>query len=237
MAVFFVITAWGLLIGWGTDNVGAMGESANNPTFVLAQHFWGGAWVIVVLALINSVIAFSIATATVTTRMLYSMSRSGAAPRALGELHPVHRSPTNAILLQTAITIVVGFIAAALLGPSETFVFLGLMVTFSLIFIYLMGNLGAAIVGMRGQGRSAAAWIRNLTVPIVASVMLVWLGYKSLSPFPPNPLSWAPIIVGIWLVLGCGLVLYMRSTGRESTLIEMGRMTQVAEPTDEPERV
>jgi amino acid transporter len=193
---------------------------------VLAQKFWHGAWVIVVFSLINSVVAFSIATATVTTRMCYAMGRTGAMPAVFARLHPVHRTPTTAIWVQTVVTVALGFIVAVLLGASQTFVFLGLMVTFSLIFVYFMGNIGAFLAVVRGRTLTVGLTVRSGFVPLLSSIALIWLGYKSLVPLPAKPLLYAPLIVGIWLVAGVALLWVMSLRGQEGWLLEAGHLTQ-----------
>src|SRR4029079_15484588 len=49
-----VICTWFLLIGWGTDKVGTIATAANLPPLILADRFWGSAYWILALALINS---------------------------------------------------------------------------------------------------------------------------------------------------------------------------------------
>ncbi len=69
--------------------------------------------------LLNSALAVTIASTNVTTRMWYSMARSGALPRGLAKLSS-HKTPVNALLLQTVISLVVGLGAAALIGPRQS---------------------------------------------------------------------------------------------------------------------
>ena len=74
---FLVLGAWGLLVGWGTERLPDFINSPENPTFVLARHYWGGGWVLVLLALLNSVIAASIAANNGATRVWFGMAPPG----------------------------------------------------------------------------------------------------------------------------------------------------------------
>ena len=93
MGVFLVLGSWGLLLGWGTDRLPAFVSSRENPTFVLARTYWGGIWVIVLLALLNSIIAAAIAGNNAATRVWFGMARSGALPRSLAKVHPKYKTP------------------------------------------------------------------------------------------------------------------------------------------------
>src|SRR5215212_1966361 len=140
MGAFYIFTSWALLVGWGTNNLNAFANTAENPVFLLAHRLWGAAWIIVFLAVINSILAVSIATTNAATRVFFAMGRSGVLPEWLSRVHPVHRTPSNAILLQTFITFALGLGLA--LGPDQEFFLMGVAITLGLIFVYSMGNVG-----------------------------------------------------------------------------------------------
>ena len=98
--VFLVLGAWGLLAGWGTDRLTSLIASPENPSFVLARHYWGNGWVLVLLALLNSVLAAAIAGNSGATRVWFGMARSGSLPRTLAKVHPKYKTPVNGVKLQ-----------------------------------------------------------------------------------------------------------------------------------------
>jgi amino acid transporter len=102
--VFFVVMPWGILVGWGTSDINGFINN-ESPVFALAHNLWGGAWVIVLLAFINTSLAVSLAASNAGSRVFYGMGRAGALPTALAKVDPVHKTPTNAVWLQTAITL------------------------------------------------------------------------------------------------------------------------------------
>ena len=55
---------------------------------MLGHKFWGGAWVIVLIALFNSAIAVAIACTNSATRFLYGMARTGVLPHRLTDDPP-----------------------------------------------------------------------------------------------------------------------------------------------------
>jgi amino acid transporter len=80
LGVFLVFVSWGQTAGWGTNHIDSFSSSSELPAFVLGHRFWGGAWVIVLIALFNSAIAVAIATTNSATRFLYGMARSACCP-------------------------------------------------------------------------------------------------------------------------------------------------------------
>ena len=121
MGIFMVFCSWGLLVGWGTKNLFGFLFSHEFPTFVLARHLWGGAWVLVLFALLNSALGVAVACNNVATRMWFSMARDGVLPRGLAVLHPRHRTPTRAIALQLFVVLFLGLGLGAWLGPFQAF--------------------------------------------------------------------------------------------------------------------
>jgi amino acid transporter len=82
LGIFFAITSWLFIVGLGTNNVNSIIGSTVNPVFTLANRLWGGAWIILILALLNSVIAVSVACFNAGSRMFYALGRAGALPLA-----------------------------------------------------------------------------------------------------------------------------------------------------------
>jgi amino acid transporter len=155
--LFFVFVTWGLTVGWGTGKVGTFGTSVVSPAIVLAQRYWSVAWVLVLVAAVNSVFVVAVASSNVSTRMWYAMARSGSLPGQLGRVHPRHGSPSNAVL------------------------------------------------------------------PVVSTLLLIYIGYKSLVPLPAKPVGWAPVVAGVWALIGVALLVVMRVRGKEQWLLTAGQ--------------
>src|SRR5260221_14260756 len=83
MGVFYILTAWGTVVGWGTNSVTWLISSSQNPVFVLGQRLWGGAWLRFLFSLLNSVVAVTIACTNAATRVFFVMSRGGVPPKSL----------------------------------------------------------------------------------------------------------------------------------------------------------
>ncbi|PYV37587.1 MAG: hypothetical protein DMG06_27675, partial [Acidobacteria bacterium] len=105
MGAFYLFCSWALLIGWGTSNLDSFIKSAENPTFRLGKNLWGSGWILLFIAVINSILAVSIASTNAATRVFFAMVRSGSLPRGLAKVHPRYKTPANAIWFQTFLTL------------------------------------------------------------------------------------------------------------------------------------
>ena len=149
MGAYLVFTSWGIMIGWGTDDLGALVASKELPPFALARRFWGPGWVVIMFALLNSMLAVAVACSLVSTRMWYAMARSGALPLSLAAVHSRHETPVNAVAIQAVVTVVGGLGLGFSLGPDQAFYVMGTVLTLALALIYSAGNLGVFLLYRR----------------------------------------------------------------------------------------
>lgn len=221
MGAFYLFCSWGIMVGWGTNHVNSLVNSSENPAFVLAKHLWGAIWILVFLAVINSIIAVSIATTNASTRVFYGMARSGSLPSWLTAVHPRFRTPVNAVWLQTVITLLFGLGVGFWIGPDQEYFLMGVAITLGLVFVYGAGNIGV-IRYYWTERRGEFNWLIHVVFPVFSTVALIYVGYKSISPLPAAPVNVAPFLVGVWLVAGAVLVWAMSRTGQEEWLIKAG---------------
>ncbi|ORA39198.1 hypothetical protein BST13_02730 [Mycobacterium aquaticum] len=231
--VFFVFVTWGLQVGWGVNDAAGFGSSAESPALVLAQKFWGSAWVIVLLALINSVLAVAVASNNVSTRMWYAMARSGSLPQIFAKLHDRYRTPVNAVVLQAILVIVVGIGGGALIGPDKEFFFFGLALTVVMVFVYSLGNIGVVRFFWRRPDRKIVV---HVILPVVSTVALLAVGYFSVVPLPEKPIGWAPVAVGVWALVGILILVVMRALKHEEWLKRAGDSMSELEPDSAEDR-
>jgi amino acid transporter len=217
---FLVIVFWGVITGFGND-AEAITSSPTLPALALAHRVWGGAWIIILFAFLNSVAAVSIACANVGTRMWYSMARSGSFPSALAKVHPVYKTPSNAILVQMFLNLGMGALGLIIFTPDVSFFFfVGLVLVLGVTVAYLLANLGVFLFYWR-EKRDEFNWILHFVFPLVSSAVLIYAIYKS---FPqPDPYVYAPLLDGAWLLIGILILVYLRARGREDWLAKAGQ--------------
>jgi amino acid transporter len=224
MGAYLVFTSWGILIGWGTADLDALVASKELPPFALARRYWGPGWVVILVALLNSMLAVSVACSLVSTRMWYAMARSGALPRAMATVHPRHKTPANAVTFQTLVTLGGGLGLGLWLGPDQAFYVMGIVLTLALALIYSAGNLAVFLLYRRRGPEFRMA--QHALFPLVSTIAVLWVAYKSIVPLPPEPVAYAPAICGGWLLTGVAVLLVSKGLGREQWLLSAGAAAQ-----------
>jgi amino acid transporter len=216
---FLVIVFWGQITGFGNDPDAISKEAV--PALTLAHRVWGAGWIIILFAFLNSVAAVSIACANVGTRMWYSMARSGSFPTALAKVHPKHKTPTNAILLQMVLNIVAGLYVGYVFQPNTGFYLVtGLILVLAVSFAYIFANF-AVFRFYWTEHRSEFNWILHVVFPVVSTLVLLYAIYKS---FPlSTPFDLAPLVDGAWFIVGIVILVVLRARGNEEWLKKAGQ--------------
>jgi amino acid transporter len=176
----------------------------------------------------SSTLAVTLATANVSTRMWYSMGRNGAFPKLFAKVHPVYKTPTNAIFAQMILTLGSGLIAGAIWNSQVAFFLLsGLVLVIGVAFVYLMANVGVIVYYWR-ERRNEFNWLWHFILPVVSSVVLLYALAESYPPFcpavncPVDPYLKAPLADIGWLVVGVLILVYYTFSRREAWLKTAG---------------
>jgi amino acid transporter len=215
LTVYFVFVTWGYLVGIGVSKVGSIPTASAFPVATLAQRVWGGAWVLLLFALLNSAIALSIACFNGGTRTWYAMGRSGVLPKMVGKVNPTRKTPVNAISLQVGVQ-VLAFVCVLIWGAEDVFFSWANAITIGLVLMYVLCNIGVVRYYLT-EGRAQFNPLLHIVVPVIASaagVVVVWKSY--FSPFTSTgPVFWGLMTFIVVLVLTVVILIYLRVTGRE----------------------
>jgi amino acid transporter len=215
LTVYFVFVTWGYLVGIGVSKVGSSPTASAFPVATMAQRVWGGAWVLLLFALLNSAIALSIACFNGGTRTWYAMGRSGVLPKMVGKVNPTRKTPVNAISLQVGVQ-VLAFVCVLIWGAEDVFFSWANAITIGLVLMYVLCNIGVVRYYLT-EGRAQFNPLLHIVVPVVASaagVVVVWKSY--FSPFTSTgPVFWGLMTFIVVLVLTVVILIYLRVTGRE----------------------
>jgi amino acid transporter len=231
IGVFYLLCYYAATVYFGPGLMadpkkGFLTLNSGDPWTGLAYLVWGPLGVLVILAVANSAIANSNAGATAATRVGYALARIGVLPRALARIHPVFRTPHVAVsaqgVLGIGLALVLGFATG---GPINAFALLATMATIAVVCIYILTNLSNIVFYLR-ERRDEFNPLWNLVVPAVGIVIFLpallaalgidfgGLGIAALIP----PSNAAPLIIGVWMLIGIGLLLYFRVRRRERVL-------------------
>ena len=243
--IFIVVVQWGVMVGWGTDRFADMTKPGIElPGITLAKQFWGDFWVVLLVMLVSSVIAVSVACANVGTRMWYRMGVDGALPKWFAKVHPTRKTPVNAIIAQwiLAIATAIGLTALVYVTTPTTadspmnlatayqyqYYFDGYLIGYVVLFIYTLGNIAAYML-YRRERRSEFSWVLHGLFPLLSTLGMVLVLLFSLNiiggtplafqpdkwALPAAPFNYAVIFVGVWFIAGIVLILALRATGHE----------------------
>ena len=215
LTIYFVFVTWGYLVGIGVSKVGSIPTASAFPVATLAQRVWGGAWVLLLFALLNSAIALSIACFNGGTRTWYAMGRSGVLPKMVGKVNPTRKTPVNAISLQVGVQ-VLAFVCVLIWGAENVFFSWANAITIGLVLMYVLCNIGVVRYYLT-EGRAQFNPLLHIVVPVIASaagIVVVWKSY--FSPFTSTgPVFWGLMTFIVVLVLTVVILIYLRVTGRE----------------------
>jgi amino acid transporter len=228
VAIFYAFVNWGVLVGHGTIGVAAGNFTQSSQIFDLAHRLWSGAWILVLIATVNSALAVSIAIQNASTRVFFGMGRIGALPRWLGKAHPRWRTPWNAILALTVLTVTAALILGSTMGPVNQFGMIGIVQTLGLIVVYSMGNIGVLWYYSRKR-KGEFNWLLHGVIPVATTAALVWVGWKTVQGLHifglPTPLDFAPWIAIAWFIAGLAILFFASRTGKEEWLFKAGEST------------
>jgi amino acid transporter len=195
--------------------VGGIATATTFPVQTLAQRVWGGAWVLLLFALLNSAIALSIACFNGGTRTWYAMGRSGVLPKMVGKVNAKRKTPDNAIALQVGVQ-VIAFVCVLIWGVTNVFFSWANAITIGLVLMYLLCNIGVVRYYLT-EGRAQFNVLLHLVVPLVATaagILVVWKSY--FSPFTSTgPVYWGLMTFVVVLVLTVVILIYLKVTGQE----------------------
>jgi amino acid transporter len=215
LTIYFVFVTWGYLVGIGVSKVGSIPTASAFPVATMAQRVWGGAWVLLLFALLNSAIALSIACFNGGTRTWYAMGRSGVLPKMVGKVNPTRKTPVNAISLQVGVQ-VLAFACVLIWGAENVFFSWANAITIGLVLMYVLCNIGVVRYYLT-EGRAQFNPLLHIVVPVIASaagIVVVWKSY--FSPFTSTgPVFWGLMTFVVVLVLTVVILIYLRVTGRE----------------------
>jgi amino acid transporter len=215
LTIYFVFVTWGYLVGIGVSKVGSIPTASAFPVATMAQRVWGGAWVLLLFALLNSAIALSIACFNGGTRTWYAMGRSGVLPKMVGKVNPTRKTPVNAIGLQVGVQ-VLAFACVLIWGAEDVFFSWANAITIGLVLMYVLCNIGVVKYYLT-EGRGQFNPLLHIVVPVIASaagIVVVWKSY--FSPFTSTgPVFWGLMTFIVVLVLTVVILIYLRVTGRE----------------------
>src|SRR5438309_1628235 len=228
IGLFYLFCYYGATVYFGPDKMadpkaGFLTLNGGDPWTGLASKVWGAGFILVILAVANSAIANANAGVNAATRVGFSLARIGLLPRALASIHPTHRTPYVAVHVQAVggivLAVVLGFATG---GPLSAFALLGTVATIIIVSIYILINLSNIAFYWR-EHRGEFNVFFNLLVPVVGTLIFLpallaafGVDFAGLGIAPlAAPSNAAPWIIGVWMVVGIVMLVYLRQRAPE----------------------
>jgi amino acid transporter len=188
IGLFYAISAWALIMAFGTSHVVAAAARDPAGIFNVAMTSFVGRWVtdVVTVLVVTSAFASLLSCQNVLARYLYSLGTDGALPRALGKVHARHHSPAVSATVVTASW--TGFVALfAVLGSDPALLYARASGTggFSLLLLLLLTSV-AVVMYFRVRphvGHAGVSTWRTVVAPIAAAAGLSVVVYLAIAKF------------------------------------------------------
>ncbi len=188
IGLFYCLVAWGLQIGWGTDDLEALADSPSAPAFVLADRLWGNhASLIVLIALVNS--GSGCASPAPPPRPGPCTAWRAPEPcpmpwRRCSRPTPPRSWPWSC----SRRSLLVVLLAAGIpMGAFNLFNTLGTTGTFVYVPIFILMNI-AAYRFIKTQHPEEFSVAKYVVAPVISTVALALIVYNSLNPLPDMPI-------------------------------------------------
>lgn len=227
--IYFVLATYASTVFYGPSKMASFSSYGNGaPWDQLARDAWGAGWIIIFLAIVNSVTACANACNIATTRTLFSMSRAGVLHRELSKTNR-QQVPGPAQIITTGIALASALVTAIIWGPTVAATFLLTITSAIIILLYIVSAVTCNVLFLK-RYRQDFSMLRH-ALPML--IVVVGFVPALLSTFGVrifrfvSPLAWpenmiAPLILA-WFVVGAGVGAYV-SKSRARGLTGIGEL-------------
>jgi amino acid transporter len=215
--VFYLWTTYAMAIGFGVKNGATWGADPVGLQTIANKFLTPWVGTLVELGGLAAAFIVCVACATAGSRTLFAMGREGVLPRAFAYTHPRFKTPVNATLAVVAVAIVMAlligypFSDAAFGNPFSNYYFWATAGTLLIIVVYIMICIGGIVFFHRTRDTRRWNPLVHVLVPVIGAVVFGAALYGSVHPTPPGILKWTPYLAIVWLVIGIGVLVWLRS--------------------------
>ncbi len=209
IGLFYLLNTYASTITFGPEKMtGFVGAGDGNPwQNLLARDAWGTVgFVLVFVALVNSVIANQNAANNSSTRTMFSMGRIRLLPTQYGAL--TRGSPMLALVTQLVVSVGVALWLGNQYDPYTGFLILATILVDIFAPMYILLNIACFVYFWRYR-RDEFNWLLHGVVPVLGALAFIpsfcaGAGIPVFDFITPleKPLSYAGPAAGIWMVIG-----------------------------------
>jgi amino acid transporter len=207
MGVSYLLLAYATVSGFG-DNGTAL-AAAPIPFITVAHGVLASLAFFAYLAGLTSTLGVLISAVNSQARLIFNAGREGLLPRWIGRVHPVRRTPVNAIFAFVGIAgAIIGVWALGHLigGHGSSMVALSFfddsstMGTILILVVYFLANLALPFYYRRYRPAEFSP-VKHVVLPVLGMIAIGVPVYYLVKPPQPAPLDWFPYVaLGIIVV-------------------------------------
>jgi len=232
IGLFYILNTYASSVAFGPDKMtGFVGAGDGNPwQNLLGRQAWGLAgFVLVFLALVNSIIANQNAANNSSSRTMFSMGRIRLLPTAYGTLTGRTGSPVVALVTQLVVTVGVALWLGFHYDPYTGFALTATILVDIFAPMYILLNIACITYFWRYQ-RAEFSWLLHGVIPVLGALAFIpafcagaGIPVFSFITTLPAPLSYAGPVAGIWMAIGVVYLVVLLVT-RPARIIETKRV-------------
>jgi amino acid transporter len=217
MAVTYLLVAYATVSGFGYN--GTALAAAAIPFISVAHDVAGWLAFIAYLAGLTSTLGVLIAAVNSQCRLIFNAGREGLLPRWIGKVHPVRRTPVNAIITFVAVASAITLIWAIghwigghgnSLSALNFFFESSTMGTLLILVVYFVANLALPFYYRKYRPQEFNV-IKHLVLPVLGMAAIAVPVYYLCKPGQPNPYNWFPYAaLGVLVVSAIYAMLLVR---------------------------
>jgi amino acid transporter len=200
MLVGYVLFAFATVTGFGYN--GTTLASSSIPFITVAHNVLAGFAFFAYLAGLTSTIGVLISAVNSQARLIFNAGREGLLPRWIGKVHPVRKTPMNAIYVFVAIAsaIILVWALLHLLGGHKQsgsmvainfFVESSTLGTILVLVVYFLANLALPFYYRKFRPAEFSV-LKHAVLPVLGMIAIAVPVYYLVKPGQPAPYDWFP---------------------------------------------
>lgn len=197
--LFYLLSSYSQVIGFGFDEASLKAlTSSSSPLSDLSSKYMSKSYgTLLILSASLSFFSCALGSATAGARMLFTMSREGLMPKSLSKVHPKFNTPHVALILVTAIMVV---IIAPLFQKDgiEVFGYYGTIGSLAILVSYIFTSVGSIVYFTKKKIWGAG----HVVIPILAIIALFYVLYANVASATEFPFNIFPFVVIGWIAAG-----------------------------------
>jgi len=212
MVVSYVVFAYATVSGFGYN--GAKLGAAPIPFITVAQGILASFAFFAYLAGLTSTLGVLISAINSQARLIFNAGREGLLPSWIGRVHPVRRTPVNALLTFTGVAgaIILVWALLHLLGghkysgsmdPLNFFFESSTMGTILVLVVYFLANLALPFYYRRFLPEQFNV-VKHVVLPVLGMIAIAVPMYYLVKPGQSAPYSWFPYLALGIVILAIG---------------------------------